>query len=199
MIPLRGVSILLISILLVSCGAAVYFLFWSPERLELEGKSLQELLEGGELGTIAVIAVSLLITAAVMLSTLRTMFPPDIKNGVIAQAKVLKVWDTGTTINDDPQIGLLLEVTPASDVPFQAETKTLVSRLTVALVQPGVPVEVKYDPQNPKRLRVEAIHTEAPAPSGAAARMEELNELRDKGLITADEYREKREEILRAL
>jgi hypothetical protein len=199
MIPLRGVSILLISILLVSCGAAVYFLFWSPERLELEGKSLQELLEGGELGTIAVIAVSLLITAAVMLSTLRTMFPPDIKNGIIAQAKVLKVWDTGTTINDDPQIGLLLEVTPASDVPFQAETKTLVSRLTVALVQPGVPVEVKYDPQNPKRLRVEAIHTEAPAPSGAAARMEELNELRDKGLITADEYREKREEILRAL
>lgn len=199
MVSGRGAFILLIGILLVSCGAAVYFMFLGPERLQLEGKSLQELLDGGELVTIIGVAVSLLIATAVIGSTLRTMYPPDIKNGVIAQAKVLKVWDTGTTINDDPQIGLLLEVTPDNDVPFQAETKTLVSRLTVALVQPGVPVEVKYDPQNPKRLRVEAIHTEAPAPSGAAARMEELNELRDKGLITADEYREKREEILRAL
>lgn len=199
MVSGRGAFILLISILLVSFGAAVYFMFLSPERLQLGGKSLQELLDGGELVTIIGVAVSLLIATAVIGSTLRTMYPPDIKNGVVAQAKVLKVWDTGTTINDDPQIGLLLEVTPTSDVPFQAETKTLVSRLTVALVQPGVPVDVKYDPQNPKRLRVEAIHTEAPAPSGAAARLEELNDLRDKGLITADEYREKREEILRAV
>ena len=30
-------------------------------------------------------------------------------------------------------------------------------------------------------------------------RASQLNDLRDKGLITADEYREKREEILRAL
>ena len=32
--------------------------------------------------------------------------------GEAAQAEILKVWDTGMTINDDPVVGFLLEVHP---------------------------------------------------------------------------------------
>ncbi len=195
----RSILALSAGIGIVGIAAGLYFAFFGPDRMVMEGKSFQELLEGGEILTIGGVAVSLVIGGAVFWSVWRTMFPPDIKNGVTAQAKVLKVWDTGTTLNENPQIGLLLEVTPSMGAVFQAEAKTIVSRLQVALVQPGVAAEVKYDPQNPKRIRVLSIDVDSAAPSGAVARMEELNSLRDKGLITDQEYQEKREEILHAL
>ncbi len=195
---IRSILYLSFGLVLLGVAVGVYLMFWGPDHLEIEGKSFQELVAGGELLTIGGVIFSLVVAAAVIRSTLRTVYPPDIKNGVMAPAKVLKVWDTGTSINDNPQVGLLLEVTPSLGAPFQAEAKTLVSRLNVALVQPGVAAEVKYDPQDPRQIRVESIDIQAPA-SGAVARMEELNALHDKGLISEGEYHAKREEILRGL
>ncbi len=184
-------------------GLVVYLMFWGPDHLDLAGKSLPQLLEDEEvlpaLIAIPVMLITLIIGAVVMLPFLRVVFPSEIKNGVTAQAKVLKVWDTGVSINDNPEVGLLLEVSPTSGRPFQAEAKTVVSRLNVALVQPGVRADVKYDPQKPQRLQVETLHIDGAAGGGAATRMEELNELRDKRLITEEEYRQKREEILKEL
>ena len=60
-----------------------------------------------------------------------------LEHGLPADATVLKVWDTGTTINDDPQLGLLLEVRPAGDPPFQAESKSVISRLVAGEMRPG--------------------------------------------------------------
>jgi hypothetical protein len=134
-----------------------------------------------------------------MLPFLRIIFPREIKNGVTAQAKVLKVWDTGVSINDNPQVGLLLEVSPPGGNSFQVEAKTMVSRLNAALVQPGITAEVKYDPEKPQRIQILSLNIQGTAPSNAAGRMEELNDLYDKGLITKEEYQQKREEILKAL
>jgi hypothetical protein len=93
----------------------------------------------------------------------------------------------------------LLEISPAGDNPFQVETKTIVSRLNVALVQPGIAAKVKYGPQKPRRLQVLALHVQDAAPTDAATWLEQLNELRDKGLIGEEEYRRKREDILGTL
>lgn len=195
----RRIFIISAVIALASIGFVAYQMFWGPERLDLAGKGLPELLEnGGLLGLIA-IPVVLVIVALSLRPLLRILFPDQIKDGVNAPARVLKVWDTGVSLNDNPQVGLLLEVTPPGGSPIQVETRTVVSRLNAALVQPGVTAEVRLDPQRPTRLRVLALHVLSADQPDAAARMEQLNRLRDQGLITAEEYSQKREEILRSL
>ena len=194
-------TILIISgvIALISLGVVVYMMFWGPDHLELGGKSLSELLKSGALTPIIVIPIALIIAGVTIVPFLRIMFPSDIKNGVTAPAKVLEVWDTGVSINDNPQVGLLLEVSPPNGTPFQVKAKSLVSRLNVALVQPGITAEVKYDPLNPKRIKVLTVNIQSAASSDAASRLEQLEELRNKDLISGDEYRQKREEILKSL
>jgi hypothetical protein len=184
---------------IISLGVAAYFMFMGPDSLDFSGKSLPEMLQDGTLLGLLVIPVVLIIIGVSMRPFLRIIFPGEIKNGVTAQAKVLKVWDTGVSINDNPQVGLLLEVSPPGGNSFQAEAKTVVSRLNAALVQPGVTAEVKYDPEKPQRLQLLTLNIQSATSSNATARMEELNELYDKGLITKEEYQQKREEILKAL
>jgi len=66
-----------------------------------------------------------------------------IKNGQPAQAKVLKLIDTGATINHNPQVILHLEVFPMHGASYTAEVKFYVPRLQVSQVQPGNRVAVK--------------------------------------------------------
>jgi hypothetical protein len=69
-------------------------------------------------------------------------------NGVMAQATILKAWQTGMMVNYNPQIGLLLQVQPADGNPYQAETKAVVSQLKLAQLQEGSLVPVKIDPND---------------------------------------------------
>ena len=195
----RKVFILASVGVVISLGITAFLLFWGPEHIDLTGRTLSQLLKDGDIVPIIVIPAVLIITGVVMLPFLRTIFPGEIKNGITAQARVLKFWDTGVSINDDPQVGLLLEVTPLSGSTFQTEAKTLVSRLNAALVQPGIAAEVKYDPEKPSHLQILKLHISGVTSSDSAARLEELNGLHDKGLVTEEEYRQKREEILKAL
>jgi hypothetical protein len=75
--------------------------------------------------------------------------------GVPATGKVLRLIDTGTTINDDPVVEFVLEVTPAEGTPYEARTKGLVSRLDIPAVQPGRVFPLKYDPKNPARVALD--------------------------------------------
>ncbi len=72
------------------------------------------------------------------------------KTGVSASARILQVSDTGVTVNNSPQIKLLLEVTPPSGMPYQVETKELISRLSTSSFQVGnvLPVKVDLDNKN---------------------------------------------------
>jgi len=65
-----------------------------------------------------------------------------------ASATVLRVWDTGTTINDDPLVRLSLQVHPPDQPSFQAEAECIISRLQIPQIQPGAVVQVKYDPRS---------------------------------------------------
>lgn len=80
-----------------------------------------------------------------------------LKTGISADGTVLKIWDTGVTINDNPQIGLLVEVRPQTGMPFQSETKLVISRLDVGAYQPGMKVNVRYDPNDPSKVAIESV------------------------------------------
>lgn len=69
-------------------------------------------------------------------------------NGLEAEAKILKIWQTGTEINNNPVVGMLLEVRPPGQPTFQAQTERLISLLNIPSIQPGAVVHVKYDPDS---------------------------------------------------
>jgi hypothetical protein len=80
--------------------------------------------------------------------------------GEAAQAEILKIWDTGMTVNDDPVVGFLLEVRPTGKDAYQAETKLRISRLYVPQVQPGAVVPVRIDTNDPKRVSLDIYEFE---------------------------------------
>ena len=81
-------------------------------------------------------------------------------SGQPAQAKVLRIWDTGITVNNDPVVGFLLEVRPDDRPPYQAETKALISRLDIPQIQPGAVLPVKFDSDNPGRVALDIYEEE---------------------------------------
>lgn len=108
--------------------------------------------------TIIIIAVAavglLLITLIPSLLIIRKVFgglkqtQTLLAMGEPAQATVLQLRDTGTTLNDNPQIEVLLEVRPSNRPAYQVQTRCYVSRLRIPQVQPGAVVAVRIDPQN---------------------------------------------------
>ena len=69
------------------------------------------------------------------------------KNGVAATAKVLEVSDTGVTLNNAPQVKLMLEVNSPTGT-YLVETKQYISRLQTSLFQPGSVIPVLIDPND---------------------------------------------------
>ena len=75
-----------------------------------------------------------------------------LNHGQLAQATILKAWQTGAMVNYNPQIGLHLQVQPAQGQPYQVETKAVVPQLKLAMLQEGAMIPVKIDPNNPQRV-----------------------------------------------
>jgi len=74
-------------------------------------------------------------------------------HGVTAEATILDIWDTGWTVNNDPVIGLHVEVHPADRPSFRAAiNRCVVSRIAIPQYQPGKVIAVRFDPQNPVEI-----------------------------------------------
>lgn len=82
-----------------------------------------------------------------------------IKNGISAPAVILRADDTGTTMNDSPQVRLTLQVNPEYGPSFQAVTTTFVGRLQIGLITPGSACVVRYDPSDPGKVALESLGT----------------------------------------
>lgn len=80
-----------------------------------------------------------------------------IKTGEQRNGKILEVWDTGVTINNNPQVGMLVEVKDKSGKTYQTKTKLVVSRLEVNDVRPGLNVVVRVDPKNEQKIAIESF------------------------------------------
>lgn len=92
-----------------------------------------------------------------------------LKTGVSAPAVIIDVADTGTTMNESPQVRLTLQVTPAGRPPFQAVTTTFVGRLQIGMIVPGASVTVKYDPNDISKVAIESLGSPAMNPANVAA------------------------------
>ena len=75
--------------------------------------------------------------------------------GTSADATILRLIDTGTTINHDPVVQFVLRVTSREGETWEARSKALVGRLDVPSVQPGRVVPVKFDPQDRTRVALD--------------------------------------------
>ncbi len=76
-------------------------------------------------------------------------------NGLPAKGTVLKIWETGVRVNDNPVVGFLLEIHAEGMTPYEAETKALISILWIPQIQPGAVLPVKYDPEDPSRIALD--------------------------------------------
>lgn len=80
------------------------------------------------------------------------------KNGLEATATVTRIWDTGVTLNNDPQIGIEMDVQPADGSPsFTSKTKMYISRLQTSAYQVGQVLTIKYDPANHAKVAIVSI------------------------------------------
>jgi hypothetical protein len=78
------------------------------------------------------------------------------QTGLPARATILEIWDTGMTVNNDPVIGLRIEVTPDGRPPYIATIKkALISRLDVPRFQPERVIPVRVDPTDPQRVAID--------------------------------------------
>jgi hypothetical protein len=72
--------------------------------------------------------------------------------GSDAQATILGLQQTGTFVNNNPQVILTLQVEPVGQPAFQAQTSTILPLVAVPQVQPGNVVAVKYDPADHSKV-----------------------------------------------
>ena len=78
-------------------------------------------------------------------------------SGTRANGRILEVYDTGVTVNNQPQIGIKVEVTPLAGPPFTSEIKLVISRLQTAYYQPGATCVVRYDPNDKDTVAIESF------------------------------------------
>ncbi len=194
-------KIILISLIfsLVAMAAVAFIIMRGADTTPEASTDSSETAEDDNPPWAIIIPIMVVVIGLSFLPFFKIFFPGTIKNGIKAEATVMKVWDTGVSINDNPQVGMLLDVRPSMGAAFQAEAKKIVSRLNTGIIQPGVKVQVLYDPANPKRLEVQTIQGSVENPSTIETRLRELQNLREKDLITLGEYEKKREEILKTL
>lgn len=115
-------------------------------------------------GFIAVLSTKAILPAVIMVVVVgimatvfwKVLFGPMMlsrrlaKTGFATNAKVVEVHDTGVTVNNAPQVKMLLEVTPPNGATYLVETKQLISRLQTSMYQPGsiIPVLIDLNDKN---------------------------------------------------
>lgn len=72
------------------------------------------------------------------------------KHGKPATAKILSLYETGSTIHQNPVVGFELEVYPSSGAIFRTKTEQTVRRLDIPKIQPNTEVKIKYHPTTRK-------------------------------------------------
>ena len=92
------------------------------------------------------------------------------QTGLPAQGQIVSAQETGTRINDQPEVLLTLNVQRPGHPPYQAQATAIISSLMIPRIQPGMTVGLKVDPANPARVGLDmaALHGGAVAAPGYA-------------------------------
>ena len=147
-----------------------------------------------------------------------------LSEGVQARAVVLNVQDTGMTINDNPRVKMTFQIEPLDgSAPFTAEKTKTVSR--VRIPQMGCRYPIFYDREDPSTFAFVEIDDpqgyativqmfgdafgpdgtgvgRPAAAAGAAAaddpieKIRKLEELKNSGILTEEEFAAKKTQLL---
>lgn len=118
------------------------------------------LVNGGESG-VYIAAGIILVFGGMFYLFYKLFFGPMIlasrlrKTGLPGKALIKEVHDTGVTINNSPQVKLVLEVKGSLGQKYTTTVRTLVSRLQPQLYQPGMTVPVLIDPKNENNVIID--------------------------------------------
>ncbi len=117
-----------------------------------------------------------------------------------ATAVVLEMRETGLTVREHSEIELILEVQPEGEPPFQINITRAVYRLDVPNYQPGAKLQVRYNPDDLNEFSLVSTPTKkASAEKSVEDRLNQLEKLKEKGIINDSEYHRKRKDILGGL
>jgi hypothetical protein len=114
----------------------------------------------GEFG-IYIAAGMLLVFGGMFFLFYKLLFAPILltsrlqKIGTPGKALIKEVHDTGVTINNNPQVKLVLEVKNNFGEIYNTTIRTLVSRLNPGMFQPGMTVPVKIDPKDDNKVIID--------------------------------------------
>jgi hypothetical protein len=118
------------------------------------------LMTGGSEGVY--IAAGILVVAGAMgYLFYKLLFGPMMLNsrlqkvGIASKATIKEVRDTGVTINNNPQVKLMLELKNSFGQKYTATIRALVSRLQPQLYQPGMRIPVLIDPKDENKVVID--------------------------------------------
>jgi hypothetical protein len=77
------------------------------------------------------------------------------KTGIPGKATILEVKDTGVTINNNPQVKLMLEVKNSFGQKYTTQCRVQVSRINPNMFMPGMEVPVLIDPKNEQNVIID--------------------------------------------
>jgi hypothetical protein len=100
------------------------------------------------------------VTIFILFSVLRPVFSAQglLKSGRPAEATILSMWDTGTTVNNSPMVGFRLQVRPpGGGAPYDVDVKQLVNRLEIAQYQPGAVVRVMVHQTDANKVAIAGL------------------------------------------
>ncbi|MEO6541021.1 MAG: hypothetical protein ABIN74_08535 [Ferruginibacter sp.] len=118
------------------------------------------LVNGGPAG-VYIAAGILLLFGGMFFLFYKLLFAPMIlasrlrKTGLPGKALIKEVRDTGVTINNNPQVKLVLEIKNSFGQKYTTTLRTLVSRLQPLIYQPGMTIPVLIDPKDDNKLVID--------------------------------------------
>ena len=95
-------------------------------------------------------------------------------SGLRANGKIIELWDTNVTVNKQPQIGMVIEVTPSIGISFKSEIKLVISRLDTSYYQVGVNCIVRYNPNNTKTIVIESVGSSLDNQDGSSGDLDSI-------------------------
>jgi hypothetical protein len=77
--------------------------------------------------------------------------------GIDAKGVILSAKQTGTYVNELPQIAFRIRVEHSDRPPYEVEHRAVVSLMSIAALQPGAVLDIKVSSRNPNRIQLPSV------------------------------------------
>jgi hypothetical protein len=149
-------TLLLLGIVFLVIGGGVYFGLGSDS---LVGSALMPM------AIIFVVTGAIMIVVSFIVGRSTAASQAVAEHGQLGSARIMGLTQTGMTLNDQPQIGMDLEVTVPGLSTYRVTHKEFVPFLFLSRLQPGGVLAVRVDPAKPQKVVV--AWNEAPPAGGS--------------------------------